>query len=385
MPRETVYEARVDYLQILDEQGHLDPALAEGGLSDADVKSLYEQMIVYREFDEAAFKLQRSGRMGTFPQNKGQEAATLGAAKALRKGIDFIVPYYRENPALFLHGLPMHYVLLHWMGDERGNAIPKNLSMNPLCLAIGTQTLHAVGIAWAFKLRKEDRAVLCFLGDGATSTGDFHEAMNLASVMKVPIVFCCINNQWAISVPCCRQTAAQTFAQKALAYGMPTIRVDGNDLFAVYQAHRDAMNRARAGEGPSFIEAVTYRLGDHTTADDASRYRPAEELQLAGTKDPLLRTRIYLESKGFWDSVQQDVAEERARVIVHEVVQAALEITPPRAEEMFESVFAELPDELFRQRKTRRTDSIGQHPGQIGLTPPPERSPRRSEVPHAQT
>src|SRR5256885_1290883 len=160
MPRRTIYHADIEYLQILDESGKLDEELAKGTLADAEVLDLYERMIVAREFDETAFKLQRSGRMGTFPQNKGQEAVALGAAKALRRGIDYIVPYYRENAALFLHGLPMHFALLHWMGDERGNAIPKTLSMNPINVAIGTQTLHAVGIAWAFKLRKEDRAVL---------------------------------------------------------------------------------------------------------------------------------------------------------------------------------------------------------------------------------
>src|SRR5438105_11048605 len=227
MPRTTVYRAEIDYLQILDENGKLDEELARNTLSDADVLDLYERMIVCREFDETAFKLQRSGRMGTFPQNKGQEATALGAAKALRKGIDWIVPYYRENPALFLHGLPMHYILLHWMGDERGNAIPRNLCMNPICVAIGAQVPHAAGIAWAFKLRKEDRVVLCFAGDGATSTGDFHEGMNFAATMKVPAVFCCINNGYAISTACCRQTAAETFAQKALAYGMAAAQVDG--------------------------------------------------------------------------------------------------------------------------------------------------------------
>jgi pyruvate dehydrogenase E1 component alpha subunit len=311
--------------------------------------------------------LQRSGRMGTFPQNKGQEAAALGAAKALTKGVDYIVPYYRENPALFLHGLPMHYVLLHWMGDERGNAVPKNLSMNPLCVAIGAQTLHAVGIAWAFKLRKERRVVLCFLGDGATSTGDFHEAMNIAAVQKVPCVFCCINNQWAISVPCSKQTASETFAQKALAYGMPTIQVDGNDLFAVYKAHREAIERARTGGGPTFIEAVTYRLGDHTTADDARRYRSPQALEAALAADPLIRTRKYLEAKKLWDDGQQGKAEERARTIVHDVVQLALNIEKPAAADMFDYTFEQLPEDLERQKQTMRTDSIGEDPTQISL------------------
>jgi pyruvate dehydrogenase E1 component alpha subunit len=367
MPRNIVYHADIEYLQILDPDGSLDEKLSAGTLSDADVKSLYEQMIICREFDEQAFKLQRSGRMGTFPQNKGQEAATLGAAKALRRGIDYIVPYYRENPALFLHGLPMHYILLHWMGDERGNAIPRNLSMNPLGLAIGTQTLHAVGIAWAFKLRKEDRAVLCFFGDGATSTGDFHEAMNLAAVQRLPVIFCCLNNGWAISVPTVKQTASETFAQKALAYGMPTVQADGNDLFAMYKVTREAIERARAGGGPSFIEALTYRLGDHTTADDARRYRPADELSAAMGRDPMVRTRKYLESKGQWSVEQQAKADEKAKVLVHEVVQAALNMPKPATADIFDYTFAELPEELIRQRDTLRTDSLGQNPMQIKL------------------
>jgi pyruvate dehydrogenase E1 component alpha subunit len=313
--------------------------------------------------------------MGTFPQNKGQEAAALGAAKALRKGIDYIVPYYRENPALFLHGLPMHYILLHWMGDERGNAIPRDLAMNPICVAIGTQTLHAVGMAWAFKLRKEDRAVLCFFGDGATSTGDFHAAMNFAARFAVPCIFCCVNNQWAISTPCSRQSACETFAQKALAYNMPTVQVDGNDLFAVYKAHRDALERARRGEGPSFIEAITYRLGDHTTADDARRYRDIAEHEAALGRDPLVRTRKYLESKHLWDDEQQAKLEERAQAIVHEAVETATEIDKPVPEDIFDYTFAELPAELRVQRQTHRTDSIGQHPEEAGLQAPAAEEP----------
>ena len=375
MPLKTVYHADVQYLQILDEQGKLDASLAQDTLSDDDVTALYEQMVIGREFDEAAFKLQRSGRMGTFPQNKGHEATALGAAKALRKGVDYIVGYYRENSALFLHGLPMHYVLLHWMGDERGNAVPKNVAMNPICLAIGTQTLHAVGIAWAFKLRKEDRAVLCFLGEGATSTGDFHEAMNFASIQKVPLVFCCTNNQWAISVPCSRQTAAQTFAQKALAYGMPTMQVDGNDIFAVYKAHRDALQRARAGQGPSFIESLTYRLGDHTTADDARRYRSAEELEAATARDPILRTRKFLESRNRWNPEQQERLEQRSKVIVREAIDAALGIAKPDVADLFDFTFAQLPPELERQKQTLRTDSIGQEPDQPGLKSKPPARP----------
>jgi pyruvate dehydrogenase E1 component alpha subunit len=374
MPLRTVFEAKIEFLQILDENGTLDESLARDTLSDPDVKNLYEQMIVGREFDEVAFKLQRTGRLGTFPQNKGQEAAALGAARALKKGWDWIVPYYRENGAAFYLGLPMHYVYLHWMGDERGNQIPldKGVMMTPLSIAIGTQTLHATGLAWAFKLRKENRVVTAFMGDGATSTGDWHEGMNFGAVMQVPCIYYCINNQFAISVPCCTQTRAQTFAQKAIAYGVPGIQVDGNDLFAVYRAHRDAVERARSGGGPTLIEAVTYRLADHTTADDARRYRDPKAYELAQKRDPMLRTRRYLESRGLWNDDLQKQHESRAKALVQEVAQVAMHIEPPKVQDMFDYVFESLPLELQRQRETLRTESLGQEPDQVGLRANPE-------------
>jgi pyruvate dehydrogenase E1 component alpha subunit len=205
--------------------------------------------------------------------------------------------------------------------------------------------------------------------------------MNFASLQKVPVVFCCVNNGWAISVPCDRQTASQTFAQKALAYGMPTMQVDGNDVFAMFKATRDAIGRARRTEGPSFIEAITYRLGDHTTADDARRYRPAEELAAALRRDPLARTRKYLELKSLWDPDKERTAQEKAKVLVHEVVQAALNIEKPDPNDLFDHTFAELPDELLKQKQTRRTDSLGQDPHQLGLKPPVERVPAAAREP----
>lgn len=369
MPIRTVYTARIEHLQVMDEEGRLDPALAQGILSDEETTHLYEFMVLCRHLDEVAFKLQRSGRMGTYPQNKGQEAVAIGVGHAAVKGTDFIVPCYRENAALFLHGLPMHYVLLHWMGDERGNAIPEGVGQLPLCIPIGTQMLHATGIAWAFKLRKESRVAVTFFGDGATSEGDFHEAMNFASTFQVPLVFICQNNQWAISVPREVQTASETIAQKAIAYGMPTTQVDGNDLFAVVKAAREAIERARAGGGPSFIEAVTYRLADHTTADDARRYRDVKELEAWQSKDPLIRLRRYLEGKGLWTSDRQRDVEERAKTTVSEVIRTAEGIEKPGTDDMFDHVFAQpLPPELERQKQTLRTASLAQDPSQVGLS-----------------
>ena len=368
MPHHTVFEAKIEHLQILDENGKLDKKLAKDTLSNDQVIHLYEQMRICRELDEIAFKLQRSGRMGTYPQNKGQEANAVGSALAMVKGNDWIVPSYRENAALFMHGLPMHYVIQYWMGDERGSQFPEELNMTPLSVPIGTHMLHATGIAWAMKNRKEaDRAVITYFGDGATSEGDFHNAMNFASVMQVPTIFYCQNNSWAISVPREQQMNSRTVAQKALAYDMPTIQVDGNDIFAVYKATMDARKRAIEGGGPSFIEGVTYRLGDHTTADDARRYRDQAEVDAWLDKDPLIRTRKYMEDQGVWDDKKQEELETRAQRIVKEVVDAAINVTAPNKTDFFNDMYAELPEDLKLQRDTMRTSSIGRNPAQIGL------------------
>ncbi len=374
MPIKTVYKAKIDHLQILDENGKLDAKLAKDTLTDEQVVYLYEQMTICRQFDEIAFKLQRSGRMGTYPQNKGQEANAVGAGLALKKGLDWLVPCYRENAALFMHGLPMHYVLLHWMGDERGNKIPDDCNITPLSIPIGTHMLHAAGIAWASKLRNDGAVVATFFGDGATSEGDFHGAMNFASTQQVPVIFYCQNNQWAISVPREKQMHSETVAQKALAYGMPCLQVDGNDIFATYKATRDAAEKARRGEGPFFIEAITYRLGDHTTADDARRYRDQAEVDAWKAKDPLIRTRLYMESKGLWDDAKQKELQERAERIIDEVAKTALEIEPPAKTDFFDSMYAQLPKDLKAQRDTLRTASLGIDPSQIGLRATPQQA-----------
>jgi len=367
MPIRTSYTAKIEYLSILDENGNFDAALGKDTLSDEQVLDYYQFMIVCRHMDEIAFKLQRSGRMGTYPQNKGQEAAAVGVAAAARKGVDWIVPCYRENAALWMHGLPMHFVLLHWMGDERGNQIPEGVCQLPLCIPIGTQMLHATGMAWAFKMRKEPKVAITFFGDGATSEGDFHEAMNFASAFQTPTVFICQNNQWAISTPREQQMNSETLAQKAIAYGMPSMQVDGNDLFAVFKAAREAIERARAGGGPSFIECVTYRLADHTTADDARRYRDPKEVEAWAAKDPMIRLRQYLVGKGLWNDEMQASAQAKAETIVAEVVKQAEGIEKPSTDDIFDYTFDTLPDELARQKQTMRTSSLGQDPTQAGL------------------
>lgn len=367
MPRKVVYKAQIEYLQILDQTGKLDEKLAADTLRDDELVNLYEMMIKNRELDQTAFNLQRAGRMGTYPPSKGAEAVMLGAVKAMQQGVDYLVPTYREPIAMIQHGMPEHLVYLFWMGDEQGNQLPADVTLHPMCLEVGAQTLHAAGIAWAFKLRKEKRAVVCFLGDGATSTGDFHEAMNFASIYHLPIVFSCINNGWAISLPRSRQTGSQTLAQKALAYGIQGLQVDGNDIFAVYKAHREAIERARSGEGPSFIESVTYRLGDHTTADDAGRYRTAEELKKWQDKDPMTRLRIYLESRGLWDQQKQQDTEQAVKQAVRNLARQASDTPAGAVPDIFNYVYAQIPPSLAVQRDTMHTNSLGQDPSQVGL------------------
>ncbi|MBL0928293.1 MAG: pyruvate dehydrogenase (acetyl-transferring) E1 component subunit alpha [Phycisphaerales bacterium] len=370
MPKKTAYQAKIEHIQILDEQGKLDAALNKGGLGDEDAVFLYEQMTVSRTYDEIAFKLQRSGRMGTYPQNKGQEAGPggIGLAVLHRGKKDWLVPCYRENLALFLNGLPMEKILLHWMGDERGNQIPEGVHILPISIPIGTHPLHACGLAFAEKYRKTGRAAVTFFGDGATSEGDFHEACNFASAMKLPVVFFCQNNFWAISVPRAIQTGSETIAQKGLAYGMPCFQIDGNDIFASYKVGKDALELAVEESRPVFIEAITYRLGDHTTADDARRYRDSAELESWQKKDPLIRTRKYLESKKLWNDKKQADLEARAKKLTEEVVRKAEGIEKPGIDDIFDYTFAELNDELRTQKRTLRTASLAQHPEQERLS-----------------
>lgn len=364
MPVRTVLSTNIEYISILDEHGAFDAELGKGLISDEDVVKLYEHMTVCRHFDGIAFKLQRSGRMGTYPENRGQEAASLGAVYALRKD-DWLVPCYRENPGLFWRGLPMEYILLHWMGDERGNQIPDGLYMTPQAIPIGTQMLHAVGLAWAGKYRGEDRIACTFFGDGATSEGDCHEALNFAANLDLPVVFVCQNNGWAISVPAKMQCSAPTIAQRGLAYGMACVQCDGNDIFAMVKVVRDAAELARRSHRPTFIEAVTYRLGDHTTADDARRYRDAAEVEMWKKRDPLIRLRKYLVDRNQWDDEKERSLQADAKEQVAAAVKRAEEIAAPRTTDMFDSLYAQLPDQLRIQRATLRTASLGQDPSQL--------------------
>jgi pyruvate dehydrogenase E1 component alpha subunit len=347
MPKKTVQSFSVEWLQILDELGNCEEALRPP-LNQDEIKKLYESMVLARVFDEKAFKLQREGRLGTYASILGQEAAQVGSAFAL-KPTDWMFPSFREPGASIVRGLPMHMILQYWAGDERGSAIPAGLNDFPITIPVGTQIPIAVGAAWAAKLKGDPIAVMAYMGDGATSKGDFHEGLNFAGVFGVPVVFVCQNNQWAISVPLKRQTAAKTLAQKAIAYGFSGIQVDGNDIFAVYRATHDALNQARDGGGPTFIECVTYRLGDHTTADDAGRYRGNDEVEQWRRKDPIERLKKHMEREGLWNKSYDEAVRSEAKEKVEQAVHEQENFAPADPRDIFGFTFHELTAELEEQ------------------------------------
>jgi pyruvate dehydrogenase E1 component alpha subunit len=368
MPKTIAFKTEIERLSILDEHGNFDEKLGQGLIPDADLLKLYEAMVACRQLDEVAFKLQRSGRMGTYPQNMGQEATSLGASYALNKD-DWLVTCYRENCGLFWRGVPMESILLHWMGDERGNAMPRPHHATPIAVPIGTQMLHATGLAWAAKYRGEKQIACTFFGDGATSEGDFHEACNFAANLDIPVIFVCQNNFWAISVPGKIQCSAPTLAQRGLAYGMPCLQVDGNDLFATTKAVRDAAEHCRTTSKPYFIEMVTYRLGDHTTADDARRYRDQAEVDAWKAKDPIKRLKRHLERQKLWDAKKEEALAAKVEADIAAAVARAENIEAPHAVDFFNSMYEELPADLLTQRDTMHTHSLGQDPSEIAGAP----------------
>ncbi len=347
MPKKLIETFSVEWLQILDEDGNCDEELLPP-LSYEQVKKLFEWMVLARTFDDKAFKLQREGRLGTYASILGQEAAQIGSAFALSP-TDWMFPAFREPGASFVRGLPMRMILQYWAGDERGSQIPEGLNDFPISIPVATQIPIAVGVALAAKSNGDPIAVMAFMGDGATSKGDFHEGLNFAGVFSAPVVFVCQNNQWAISVPLRRQTAAKTLAQKAVAYGLPGIQVDGNDVFAVYRAATEALTRAREGKGPSLIECVTYRVGDHTTADDASRYRDREEVERWKQKDPIERLRKYMEKGGLWSKSYDQAVRLESKEKVEQAVHEQESFPPPDPRDIFRFTFQDLTAELKEQ------------------------------------
>ncbi len=349
MPRKIVHRFQVPFLQVLDEKGKVDPRL-DPGLPEEDLVRLYEAMVLAREADQRMLRLQRQGRIGTFGPATGQEAASVGPALAMGPR-DWLVPSFREMGAMLMRGIPLSTILLYWGGWEEGNVFPEEARTLPIAVILASQLPHAVGLAYAERYRGGDAAVVAFFGDGSTSEGDFHEALNFAGAWKAPVVFVCQNNQWAISTPFEKQTAAETIAQKAIAYGVPGIRVDGNDPLATYVAVRDALARARAGEGPTLVEALTYRLMMHTTADDPTKYRDEKQVEPWQRRDPLVRTRLLLEKRKLWDEAREEELRARCRETIDAAVKAYETWKPPRPDVPFDRVYATPPAELEAQRR----------------------------------
>ena len=345
MPRTRVEPRfQVDYLSILDSDGMLDAAL-DPAIPPDDLKKMYRAMLLARRLDERMVRLQRQGRIGTFAPLKGQEASQIGSVATLTSH-DWMVPSFRETASMLWRGWPIEKLLLFFAGYlEGGQPAPEQRDL-PITIPVATQLPHAVGLAYAAQYKDDDAVVMVYFGDGATSEGDFHEAANFAGVWQVPVVFLCQNNQWAISVPLKKQTNSRTIAQKALAYGFAGIQVDGNDLLAVYAATREAVARARAGEGPTLIECVTYRLGVHTTADDPTKYRSDDEVKAWERKDPLTRLTAYLERQGVTVAgLESEIDAEIAAAVER------FEATPPPDPvTIFDHVYAERPAHLEQQR-----------------------------------
>ena len=334
-------------LQYLNPDGVAVTELPRWALQMDYLVQAYEWMMLSRTFDQKAVALQRTGQIGTYPSALGQEAISVACGLELEAN-DVLVPYYRDHGAQLVRGAHMHELLLYWGGDERGS-MAGNANDFPVCVPIATQAGHAVGVASAMKIRGQQQAVVCTIGDGGSSKGDFLEALNLAGVWRLPVVFVINNNQWAISVPRAQQCGAATLAQKGIAAGMATIQVDGNDLIAVLDALRVALERAREGKGPALIEAVSYRLSDHTTADDASRYRAEDELKLAWQAEPLARLRRFLMQQGAWSEVMEGRWQDHCHTAVSKAVELYLGVEPQAEEAMFDFLFEQWPECLDDQ------------------------------------
>ncbi len=345
-----IHEFQVDSTRYLDDHGKPLGELPLQAENTDRVLAAYRNMVLTRTFDSKAIALQRTGKCGTYPSVLGHEVVGTAIGQGMTKS-DVFVPYYRDQASHILRGVSLTELLLYWGGDERGSAwknCPEDL---PISVPIATQCCHAVGVAAAMKIRDQSRAVVCCIGDGGTSKGDFLESINLAGAWHLPVVFMVINNQWAISTPRSLQSGAETIAQKAISAGLPGHIVDGNDYFATVEALDTAVERAHSGKGATVIEAVTYRLGDHTTADDATRYRTAEDLKRAWEKDGIKRLQNWLHDRGLWSPDKEKALQAECKQTVEKAVESylATEAEPPTA--MLDYLFESLPAALQQQRE----------------------------------
>lgn len=342
-------------VQVLDEEGRL--VGEEPSLSKESLLEIYSYMTLVRLLDTRLMNLQRQGRIGFYGVSTGEEAAVIGSGYAL-KPEDWVFPALRQGGVALMRGMPLSVYIAQCYGNaldvQKGRQMPchyayKAANFVAWSSCIGTQLPHAVGAAWAARFKGDPIVVMAYLGDGASSEGDFHVALNFAGVFKVPVVFFCQNNQWAISVPFSRQTASEGIAVKAQAYGFEGVRVDGNDVLAVYKVAQKAVERAREGGGPTLIEAVTYRLGGHSSSDDPTRYRDPQEVERWQRRDPLIRFRRYLESRGLWSEKKEIQLQEKLHEEISRAIQEAEAAPPPPIETLIEDVYAEPPPRLRKQ------------------------------------
>ncbi len=346
-------EGRV--LSLLDEKGKLAPAPPGIPLlSDEQALAAYRAMVLSRHADEWAVSLNRQGRMPTYALNKGQEANSVGALMAVRSD-DWFVPAFRELGGMLVRGVSLTQYYLYWYGNEWANHMPaEKYHMTPISVPVGSQMVHAVGLAWAERYRGTDRIALTFMGEGASSEGDFHEACNLAGVWKAGVIFYAQNNHWSISLPWSKQSASKTLAEKAFAYGFPGIRVDGNDVFAVHAAVKLAADRARSGSGPTLIEGLTYRLGAHTTSDDPTRYRSDEEVKQWEGRDPLPRLERYLEARGLLPEGEAARIREQSLACAQSSFEEAEQAPDTTLEDTFNYLYRDTPPIMATQMERRR-------------------------------
>jgi 2-oxoisovalerate dehydrogenase E1 component alpha subunit len=353
----TVAEFEIRYHQFLDAEGRptgpLPDFVKDPGAGTAELLKMYQLMTLVRTFDTKAINLQRTGKLGTYASCLGHEATHVGVGASMHPQ-DVLCPVYREYGSQLWRGVRMKEILMYWGGDERGSDFQTPRHDFAWCVPIGSQTLHAAGAAMAFKVKGEKRCAVAYIGDGGTSQGAFYEAMNLAGARKLPVVFVIVNNKWAISVPIEAQTATRTLAQKAIAAGIPGVQVDGNDIIAVRHIMDEALAAARRGDGPTVVEAVTYRLSDHTTADDASRYRRANEVKAAWRTEPLKRVKAYLTSIGAWDDAREEALKTQCAADVDAAVEEYLQTPKQSTDAMFDFLFARLPQTTIAQREQAR-------------------------------
>ncbi|MEO8309174.1 MAG: pyruvate dehydrogenase (acetyl-transferring) E1 component subunit alpha [Pseudomonadota bacterium] len=345
----TVAQFAIAFEQLLGPDGVATAALPPFAKDAAQLVKMYRMMALCRMFDAKAINLQRTGKLGTYAPCTGHEATHVGVGAAMRTE-DVLFPVYREYGTQLWRGVTLTEILTYWAGDESGTNFSVPREDFPWCVPIGSQVPHAAGAAMAFKIRGQARCAVAYVGDGGTSQGAFYEALNLAGAQRLPMVFVIVNNGWAISVPASAQTGAETFAQKGIAGGVPGVQVDGNDVIAVRAITEAALDRARRGEGATVIEAITYRLSDHTTADDATRYRPAAQVAAAWKVEPMLRTRAYLESLGFWNESMEAAMRTDHATAIDIAVRAYQERHIPGVEVMFDYLFANPPAGLAEQR-----------------------------------